>query len=164
MNDSYAQRGKEWLEELIGLLGLKTSVTADTQRSQPPDKSCWLDISTDALTPEQVQTLIGEQGKSLDAMQYLINATLNLGQSEDAQTAYTIELDGYRARRQAELEDMAEKAIQHVRETNQEYEMPPLSSAERRQLHTLFQAHEDLESESRGREPDRRLVVRRSHA
>ncbi|NEQ25399.1 MAG: RNA-binding protein, partial [Microcoleus sp. SIO2G3] len=36
-----------------------------------------------------------------------------------------------------------------------------LSAAERRQVHTLFQSYEDLETFSQGTEPDRRLVVRR---
>ena len=38
--------------------------------------------------------------------------------------------------------------------------MPLLSSAERRQIHNLLKDMEDMETESRGQEPDRRLVVK----
>jgi spoIIIJ-associated protein len=55
---------------------------------------------------------------------------------------------------------MAENAAQQVRMTGKEYEMKSLSSAERRQVHTLLKDCPDLETYSRGKEPDRRLVVR----
>jgi spoIIIJ-associated protein len=38
--------------------------------------------------------------------------------------------------------------------------MAALSAAERRQVHTYLKDYEDLETYSRGKEPDRRLVVR----
>ena len=39
-------------------------------------------------------------------------------------------------------------------------EITALSSAERRQIHTLLKEATDLETESQGEEPHRRLVVR----
>ena len=54
-----------------------------------------------------------------------------------------------------------EQVAQQVRQTGEEVEMKSLSSAERRQIHTFLKDAEDLETESRGQEPDRRLVVRR---
>jgi spoIIIJ-associated protein len=41
--------------------------------------------------------------------------------------------------------------------------MQPMSSAERRQMHTFFDtdpSYRDLATSSRGQEPDRRMVVR----
>jgi spoIIIJ-associated protein len=122
-----------------------------------PD-SCWLII--DDLPPEQVQTLIGAEGEVLDAIQYLANAILNLRQGEGEQGVYTVELAGYRARRQAELLALAESAAAQVRERGEEYEMQPLPAAERRLIHTILQESQDLETYSRGEEPNRRLVVR----
>ncbi|MBD0363233.1 MAG: RNA-binding protein, partial [Coleofasciculus sp. C3-bin4] len=123
--------------------------------------SYWLTIDQTKLTPEQIQTLIGPEGAALDAIQYLANSILNLGQDEGQQAAYTIELDGYRTRRQEELWAMASHAAQQVRETGEEFEMKSLSSAERRQVHTFLKECDDLETQSQGQEPDRRLVVRR---
>lgn len=159
MDDVQGQRGQQWLENLMHVMGVPTD-TVTVQLQLEPDESCWLTIHSDALSPEQVDTLIGEHGAVLDSIQYLANITLNMGQPDEQQIAYTVELAGYRAQRQAELQQMADRAVQHVRQTGEEYEMPPLSSAERRQLHTLMKVYEDLETESRGREPDRRLVVR----
>ena len=41
-----------------------------------------------------------------------------------------------------------------------EYEVKGQSSAERRQLHGLLGEHENIETFSRGREPERHLVVK----
>jgi spoIIIJ-associated protein len=159
MDEHQVQQGQRWLEELLQLAGLPLQVSADMSK-HASEGSCWLTIDHVTLTQEQIQALIGADGSTLDAIQYLANTTLNLGQPEDHQTAYTIELAGYRLRRQAELQAMAEEAAMQVRDTGEEYEMNALSAAERRQVHTYLKAFDDLETYSRGREPDRRLVVR----
>ncbi|HEY9631382.1 MAG TPA: R3H domain-containing nucleic acid-binding protein [Coleofasciculaceae cyanobacterium] len=159
MDESPVQRGKQWLEDLMQLVGLPTEVDIDTSKLDA-EGSYWLTIGDRSMTAEQTQSLLGKDGIVLDAIQYLANTTLNLGQSETSQTAYTIELAGYRVRRQAELQAMADQAADQVRETGQDYEMKSLSAAERRQVHTYLKSFGDLETESQGREPDRRLVVK----
>jgi spoIIIJ-associated protein len=159
MDDHQVQRGQQWLVELLRLGGVPCSVHANAAKVET-EGSIWLTIDETTLTSAQVERLIGEHGAVLDAIQYLANTTLNIGQPEQGQTAYTIELSGYRVQRQEELQALAEEAVQTVRETGEEYEMPNLSAAERRQVHTYLKAYEDLGTYSRGREPDRRLVVR----
>jgi spoIIIJ-associated protein len=119
-----------------------------------------LTINENNLQPEQIQILIGAQGSVLDAMQYLANAALNVSQPQEQQAAYTIELDGYRVRRQAEIQAIAADAIEQVRATGTEVEIKSLSSAERRQIHTFMKDYQDLETFSRGKEPHRHLVIR----
>lgn len=162
MSEQQIQRGQQWLETLLRLAKFPTAVKAELQAasSSLEEGSCWLTIDETKLNPQQIQALIGPEGAALDAIQYLGNAILNLGALQEEQTAYTIELDGYRSRRQAELYAMAEYAAKQVRETGEEFEMKSLSSAERRQVHTFFQESEDLETYSRGQEPDRHLVVK----
>lgn len=165
--DSRIERGQKWLEELLDLARFPATVAAEppaTPANRGEDEepgSYWLTIDETHLTPGQIDALIGTEGATLDAIQYLANSILNLGQPEEEQAAYTIELDGYRLRRQEELRNLAEQAVQQVRETGQEFEIQSLSSAERRQVHTFLKDFTDVESYSRGKEPDRRLVVRR---
>jgi spoIIIJ-associated protein len=160
MNASLGRRGQEWLEELLHLAGLPSSVAPEPTNLDIAEDSCWLTIDEMRLSPAQIQSLIGPDGVVLDSIQYLMNAILNLGQEPDKQGAFTVELAGYRLRRYSELKAMAEQAAVHVRETNEEFELKSLSSAERRQVHTMLKEYEDLETYSRGQEPDRRLVVR----
>jgi spoIIIJ-associated protein len=163
MSNPYVQRGQEWLISLLGHLGMTTQVLSDKPeivRTQLKDfGGFWLTIDDQNLSQEQVDVLIGDQGQMLDAIQYLMNSTLNLGQDRADRTAYTIELSGFRMTRYGEVAEWAAQAAQKVRQTGQDYEMPPLSSAERRLVHTLLFEEADLETFSRGQEPDRRLVV-----
>jgi spoIIIJ-associated protein len=153
------QQGKQWLEEMLKLAGLPATVQVE-QTHALTEGSCWLTIDHSSFTPEQTQVLTGPEGTVLDAVQYLANTILNIGRAEDAQTAYTIELAGYRVQRQAELQALAEAAASHVHETGEAYEMAALSAAERRQVHTYLKStYSDLATYSRGKEPDRRLVV-----
>jgi spoIIIJ-associated protein len=170
MEASQMQRGQQWLEQLLHFARLDAPVTlecAPPAESEPVastqnrwEESCWLKINDTALTTDQVQALIGADGAVLDALQYLANTILNLGQPKEQQNAYTVELAGYRARRQAELQAMAGQAAHQVRETGEDFEMVALSAAERRQVHTFLKSFGDLETFSQGTEPDRRLVVR----
>jgi spoIIIJ-associated protein len=162
MTDQRLSRGKEWLEKVLTLSGIATTV--DTQ--QPDGATAanyWLTIDPTALTSTQKELLIGSQGATIDAIQYLANASLNIHAEADLQAGYTIELDGYRQQRSIELKAIADDAANRVRETGSEVILQPMSSAERRQLHTFFDgdaSYSDLSTESRGQEPDRRLVVK----
>jgi spoIIIJ-associated protein len=155
MNETEMQRGQQWLEELLKLA--KVPSTVETQQQQD---CCWLTINETNLTREQVEIIIGPNGTVLDAIQYLCNTVLNIDRDREEPIAYTVELDGYRIRRENELRAMAQEAADYVREMGGEFEIRALSSAERRQVHNFLSESEDLETYSRGQEPDRRLVVR----
>ncbi|MDZ8185349.1 MAG: R3H domain-containing nucleic acid-binding protein [Nostoc sp. ChiSLP02] len=166
MSNIPMQRGQQWLKTLLELSGISTEIHGSVETAQPQDDdslesdSYWLTIDETNLTPEQIQVLIGADGSALDAIQYLANSVLNLSQSHEGQASYTIELNGYRVKRQAEIRALAEAAADEVRFSGREVEIKSLSSAERRQVHTFLKDFGDLETFSRGKEPHRHLVVR----
>lgn len=158
-------RGQQWLETVLALMGTPTSVKlsdpTQTAEMTIADPSPWLVIDEEKLSEQQVRALLKDQGKTLDALQYLANTILNLEVSEPEETAYTIEFKGYRQQREKELRVLAEKTAWQVLETGESAEIKALSGAERRQVHQFLQQYDGLESWSRGQEPDRRLVVQR---
>lgn len=158
MDRAHAERGQQWLATVLQLAGFAADVAVVSAQPFAED-SDWLLIDEQVLSPDQIEILIGSGGEVLDSIQYLANTTLNLGLEADNQGAYTIELAGYRVRRYEELKVMAEQAAEQVRETGKEVELKSLSSAERRQVHTLLKPQVDLETTSRGQEPNRRLVI-----
>ncbi|PHJ68645.1 RNA-binding protein [Nostoc linckia z18] len=166
MSNIPIQRGQQWLKTLLELSGISTEIHTSLETAQPQDDDSlesdnyWLTIDETNLTPEQIQVLIGTDGSVLDAIQYLANSVLNLSQSHEGQASYTIELNGYRIKRQAEIRALAEAAADEVRFSGREVEIKSLSSAERRQVHTFLKDFGDLETFSRGKEPHRHLVVR----
>lgn len=176
MNEESVQRGKEWLERLLHLMGVPAPVkwvSPEASRNRlgdligdldaaaaVSDETCWLEIDGAQLLPDQTEQLLGNQGEVLDSIQYLANTILNLGVASTDQQAYTLDLQGYRLQRLVELKAIADGAAAQVREHTHEVEIASLSSAERRQIHTFLKSCGDLTTESRGAEPDRRLVVR----
>lgn len=166
MSESPVERGQEWLTNLLGHLGVETQVSRDkpeiAQTKFKDFGGFWLTIDDSGLSADQVNLLVGHEGRMLDAIQYLINSTLNLGKDKEDRTAFTIEMSDFRIKRYSELTELANQAAQEVRETGQEVVMPPISSAERRLVHTILFDEADLETFSRGQEPDRRLVVTKS--
>ncbi|HBQ97671.1 MAG: RNA-binding protein [Roseofilum sp. Belize BBD 4] len=160
MKETMQKRGQEWLENLLNKMGLTTAVKVEVIEGWSGQETSWLMIDPSPLNESQIEQLVGTGGESLDAIQYLINAILNLGQDREEQGSFTVELNGYRHQRQQEVQKMAEVAAYTVRQTAIAYEMKALSSAERREVHQFLQSHEDLETESVGKEPHRCLIVR----
>lgn len=161
MTDQRLDRGKQWLEQLLSLSGIATTVDT-AQPAGAGETNYWLTIDPSPLTSTQKELLIGTDGATIDAIQYLANASLNIHAEADLQAGYTIELDGYRQRRSIALKTIADEAADRVRNTGTEVILQPMSSAERRQMHTFFDSdpgYSDLATHSRGQEPDRRLVV-----
>lgn len=153
---------KAWLEELLGLMGMPCSVAVTESQANSLVMGPWLVIDEKGLTAAQIDGLLGDHGEGLDAIQYLLNSMLRhrLGDGEAVFTPLTVELDQFRAKRQLELISLSETVAQQVRETHQPVEMAHMSAADRRQVHSFFKDAQDLETESQGQEPHRRLVVR----
>ena len=158
--DSQLSSGKEWLDRLLALMNLTARIdTEGFERLDSDSSSNWLSIDGSNLTPEQKERFIGNRGEGIDAIQYLANTILNMDTDPEVQSSFVIELDGYRVRRNQELTVLTQEAIDKVRETGEEVEISDLSSAERKQVHSIVQEIAGLKSESRGQEPDRKLIV-----
>jgi spoIIIJ-associated protein len=155
MSESQIQRGQEWLEKLLSLSNFNSAVIPSHQAD-----GYWLTIDDCNLTSTQIEILIGDDGNVIDAIQYLCNTIVNISEELVESTGYTVELNGYRLHRLKELQAIAESAAMQVRQTGELFELKSLSSAERRQVHSLLSECDDLETYSIGQEPDRRLVVR----
>ena len=151
--------GQEWLQQLLELMGIAAEVETEGFETTSDSASSWLNIDGSSLALEQKQQLIGNKGENIDAVQYLANTILNLDRDPETQSSFVIELDGYRVKRHQELTQLTQQTIDKVKATGQEVEIPGLSSAERKQIHYLLQDVEDLATESRGQEPNRKLVV-----
>jgi spoIIIJ-associated protein len=163
MADLQIKVAEEWLKSVLGYCDLSTSVLttpSESVRSRLHQfGGQWLILDHELFSERQIEVLTADNHKVLDALQYLVNATLNLGVETTEKTAYTVELMGYREQRYLQLAQMAEDVAQQVRESGAPVEMSPLPAAERRLIHTLLSEETDLETFSRGQEPERRLVV-----
>lgn len=157
-NSPSTDRGQQWLTQVLKLSGITAPVQAEIRESLR-EHSCWLEIDATALSEAQQQSLIGEKGQTIDALQYLANVVLNHDRPEAETGAYTIDLAGYREARHGALEALAAAAIAQLESGQAEAEIPHLSAAERRQLHHWIEQGGEYSTFSRGHDSDRRLIV-----
>jgi spoIIIJ-associated protein len=156
------ERGKEWLAGLLEILGFTASIAAKLEPAisgEVTESSCWLIVDHSNLDQDQIDTFIGRSGVNIDAIQYLANVSLNANLEATEQSSYIVDISGYRRDRQQQLEQIAIAAAEKVRTTSQPEQIDDLSSAERKVVHTLLKDQPDLQTESRGREPNRHLIV-----
>ena len=159
--DEQIQRGQKWLETLLRLMGVNATVQPGRiEENGEHVLSSWLTIDQSNLNSRTIEALTGQKGEVIDAIQYLTNVLLNINAEEGSECFFTVELNGYRIRRQAELMAIAQKAADKVRLTGMPEEIRSLSSVERRQIHSFLEKSGDLLTQSQGNEPDRRLVVK----
>ena len=159
MSETKIQQGQQWLEELLRLIDLPASVATEVVPESEGGEGFWLRINHEELSETQIMRVIGERGSNIDALQYLANITLNHGLEREEQHPFTVDIGNYRQKRLSELQAIANKVASEVQATGEEQAIQNLSSAERRQMHTFFKEFGNLNTESRGQEPHRNLVV-----
>lgn len=110
-----------------------------------------------ALDGPDAPMLIGKQGATLNALQYLVG--LMLSRETHERMRVSVDAENYRVRRAETLISMAKDLAAQVREHNQEAVMDPLNAAERRIVHTALVDEPGISTYSEGEEPDRRVVI-----
>lgn len=146
---SPAERCESFLVNL--LLNLGPSYTAEVR---PVDDGLQADIS--GGDPGK---LIGRGGRTLAALEYLANAVVNKDEGE-AHVRVSIDVGGYKERRDERLRGVAQKAAVRARKTGFAVELEPMSAAERRVIHMALADDPAVESESSGEGKNRRVVVK----
>ena len=102
--------------------------------------------------------LIGRHGQTIDAVQHLAAAAALPG--SDGEWEIMVDTAGYRARRERRLRALAVKAATRALREGRPQALEPMSSAERRIVHTILLEHDGVETASEGRDPARFVVVR----
>jgi len=109
------------------------------------------------LVGENLGSVIGRRGETLDAIQQLTGYTVNRGQAK--RTRIRVDAEGYRAKREETLERMARRVADKVVRTRRNMTLEPMNAYERHVIHTALQDYPGVTTYSIGTEPNRRTVV-----
>jgi spoIIIJ-associated protein len=101
--------------------------------------------------------MIGKHGTTIDAIQHLVSRIAFRGDAD--RKGVVVDAAGYRERREATLCRAADQAAEDALSYGRAVELEPMSSAERRIVHTYLRDRTDVQTHSEGDEPERRLVV-----
>ena len=110
---------------------------------------------------EDASTLIGHHGDTLDALQYLANlasARKNIHGERD-KSRVTIDIEGYRAKREETLRALARRMAQKALRNRRSVMLEPMSAYERRIIHSEIQNIEGVSTNSIGSDNNRKIVI-----
>ncbi len=110
---------------------------------------------------ENASMLIGHHGDTLDALQYLANlATAQRdANGERDRSRVTIDVEGYRAKREATLRQLARRMATKALNRGSKVTLEPMSPYERRIIHSEVQSIEGVTTQSTGSDNNRRIVI-----
>jgi spoIIIJ-associated protein len=145
---STAELGRDLVERIVSTFGVSARVTV----TEDDDA---VRISASAA---DAGVLIGRDGRTIDAIQYIVSAIAYRAQGEGGRT---IEVDagGYRERRRARLEATAKQAAERARADGVEVRLEPMSALERRIVHMALETTDGVETRSEGDDPERFVIV-----
>lgn len=109
------------------------------------------------LEGENMGSLIGRRGETLDAIQHLTNYTVNHGRT--SRTKINIDAENYREKRAQSLQQLAQKVAGKVVRYRRNVTLEPMNAYERHVIHTALQDFDGVTTYSTGTEPNRRIVV-----
>ena len=147
VNDDSLVKACDFVRSLMTYMG----IDADVDATYGEDKLI-VNISTD-----DTGILIGRRGQTLDAIQYLTSLTVNKGRKEYQRIA--VDVGDYREKRKSALQDLADRIALNVDKSKRSYELEPMSSYERRIIHSALQNYEHITTHSEGEEPYRHIVI-----
>lgn len=117
-----------------------------------------LDPLTLDVRTRDASDLIGRRGETLRAIQFVVGIMVNKALGQHVRV--TIDVDGYRARRETLLHDLALRFAQRVVATGAPMQLEAMPPNERRIIHMAIADHPDVMTESTGEGDERRVVIR----
>lgn len=155
ISDEQAQKTEEKLKEILksifDITNEEVSYTIEKDGNQ-------MNL---VITGDNMAHLIGYKGKTIEAFQSLINSML---QREDEEYAKVfVEINDYKKKKEEKLRRLANKMASNCVKFRRPIKLEPMSAYERLIIHRELADRKDVETESIGEEPRRRVVIKRKY-
>ena len=138
---------RETLENILALMPVETTVNVDRI-----DGKIILNIEGD-----KSGLLIGRKGKTLDALEFIVNKIVN--KALEKKTNVVVDSENYRRRRIESLTNLALKLGDKAKKIKKPVTTNPLNSHNRRIVHLALQEDENLDTKSRGEGLLKKVVI-----
>lgn len=152
-HDPLLDKSEEVVSKLIHHLGMKAQVSAHFDETSTDDhRNILVDVRGDNLS-----ALIGRHAETLNAFQHI--ASLIVGKEAQQWVQLTVDVEGYRSRREKQLRQLARRMADQVTKTGRKTTMEPMPASERRVVHIELRGHPAVTTESVGEDPYRKVVI-----
>lgn len=139
---------KDFLDDVFRAMELEVSV--DVSKDEEGNMNI-------ELSGDEMGTLIGKRGQTLDSLQYLVSLVVNKENGEYVRVK--VDTENYRERRKETLENLAKNISYKVKKTRHSVSLEPMNPYERRIIHAALQNDPAVATRSEGEEPYRHVVV-----
>lgn len=152
-HDPALNTAEEVVSKLIYHMGLTAQVSAHYDESSSDDhRTILVDVRG-----EDLSALIGRKAETLAAFQHI--ASLIVGKQTQQWVQVVVDVEGYRARREKQIRQLAKRMADQVTKTGRKVTMEPMPANERRVVHIELRGHPAVQTESTGEEPYRKVVI-----
>jgi spoIIIJ-associated protein len=152
-HDALLDRTESVVSKMLHLLDLQAQVSAHYGSTERDGRR---NIHVD-IRGSDLSVLIGRRSETLSAFQYI--ASLIVGKEEQQFVQLTVDVEGYRDRREKQLIQMAKRMADQVSKSGRRQTLEPMPSAERRIIHIALRDHPNVKTESTGEEPYRKVMI-----
>jgi spoIIIJ-associated protein len=151
--DDLLRISRQIVIELLEKMKITASVEAHYGApDEEGERPVMVDISGDDLG-----VLIGRRAEILNAMQYIVN--LIISKQVEHWVQVFIDVEGYRARRERQLRQMAVRMADQAIKTGRRQSLEPMPASERRIIHLELREHPGVTTQSVGEEPARKVTI-----
>jgi spoIIIJ-associated protein len=150
-----AEIAAQTLDDMLAMMGIQADVSirdAETPGDGLGMVKAVLDIEGDDLG-----ILIGRRGETLASLQYLLNLMMMRRFGE--RVSFTVDVEGYRRRRERNLNSMARRLADQVKRSGRPATMEPMPPNERRIIHLALAEDRYVSTASVGEGDERKVTI-----
>jgi spoIIIJ-associated protein len=155
-HDPVLDRAEAVVSRLLHMLKLEAQVSAHYGAVERAERDDRRNINVD-IRGNDLSVLIGRRSETLSAFQYV--AALIIGKETGQFVQLTVDVEGYRSRRERQLIQMANRMAEQVAKSGRRQTLEPMPADERRIIHIALREHPDVKTESTGEEPYRKVMI-----
>jgi spoIIIJ-associated protein len=155
--DAQTRRALAFVRKLMAQMEMTTEVSLAPDDGEGSEGEIRLEIEG-----PDAGRVIGKRGAVLEAIQYLTTRVVH--KPGDPRRHVQVDAEGYRARHEEQLAEMAAKLGARVAKEGKVITFDPMSARDRRVGHRALSGIEGVKTESSGEEPNRRVHIMPSAA
>jgi spoIIIJ-associated protein len=148
--DTPEEYGKKFLTELATITGLNFNIKV-SKVSEKLDRLLFM------VQCDNGDILIGKDGETLEALQYVLRLAIAKHYKQAAKIL--VDINGFREKRKKALTIMAKRLADRVKRTGKRQKTDLLNPYERRIIHTLFKHNKNISTKSEGEGHVKKVVI-----
>jgi spoIIIJ-associated protein len=153
LDDNLLFVSRQTVAELLEKMKIPARVEV---RYGDPDEEGQRPVMVD-IHGDDLGVLIGRRTEILTAMQYIVN--LIVSKQVEHWVQVVVDVEGYRARRERQLRQMANRMADQAIKTGRRQVLEPMPASERRLVHLELRDHPQVTTQSIGEEPARKVTI-----